>query len=131
MDPAGAFRVVSAANAVLAGELLDGALPVLIVNQFPADVFDDDQYPERPRGSGRRWFLGVLLVMAVGGGLLAWYNAKPETSPVPNLAGMEDGVALNQIAGTFNGVLVQESSEVVPVGVVIRTEWLSVDQVGE
>ena len=35
VDPAGASRVIAAANAVLRGEVLAGALPVLIVNAFP------------------------------------------------------------------------------------------------
>ena len=35
VDQNGALRVVAAANCVLAGEVLAGALPVLIVNQFP------------------------------------------------------------------------------------------------
>lgn len=87
-----------------------------------ANQFDADEYPERKRGGGRRWFIAVLLVMAVGGGALAWFNVRTETSAVPELTGLEDGVALNQIAGTFNGVLVQEPSEVVPVGIVIRTD---------
>lgn len=116
-SPAAVARVAPRASAAPVPEF-----DKTVVNMFPSDAFGDDQYPERPRGAGRRWFLGVLVVMAVGGGVLAWYNAQPETSPVPNLAGMEDGVALNQIAGTFNGVLLQEPSEVVPVGVVIRTD---------
>ncbi len=93
------------------------------VHEFADDAFEaDEAFPERTRGKGRRWFLAVLLIMAVGGGALAWYTTQPETSTVPNLAGLQDGVALNQIAGTFKGVLVQESSEVIEVGVVIRTD---------
>jgi len=87
-----------------------------------SEPFDVDDYPERTRGKGRRWFVAVLVAMALGGGALAWYNVQPETTAVPELAGLEDGVALNQIAGTFNGVLMEEFSEVVPVGIVIRTD---------
>ena len=83
--------------------------------------FDSDDYAEPRRRRGFGWVIAVLLVVASAGGALVWYTAKPETSAVPELAGMEDGVALNQIAGTFNGVLVEEPSEVVPVGIVIRT----------
>lgn len=92
------------------------------VNQFAPNAFEVDEYPERTRGGGRRWFLGVLVAMVIGGGALAWYTVQPETSTVPELAGLEDGVALNQIAGTFNGVPVQESSEVIAEGIVIRTD---------
>ena len=84
--------------------------------------FDSDEYAEPRRRRGFGWVIAALLVVASAGGALFWYTAKPETSAVPELAGMEDGVALNQIAGTFNGVLVEEPSEVVPVGIVIRTD---------
>ena len=36
VSPEGALRVVEAANEVLEGRVLAGALPVLVVNQFPA-----------------------------------------------------------------------------------------------
>jgi len=36
VDEGAALRVIAAANAVLAGEALAGALPVLVVNRFPA-----------------------------------------------------------------------------------------------
>jgi len=84
--------------------------------------FDSDAYAEPKRRRGFGWVIGVLLVMALAGGAFAWYSKHPATSAVPALAGMEDGVALNQIAGTFNAVLLEESSEVVPVGIVIRTD---------
>jgi nicotinamidase-related amidase len=38
VDRDGSFRVLAAANEVLAGKALAGALPVLIVNQFPASA---------------------------------------------------------------------------------------------
>ena len=108
-------------------EVAPAALDRTVVNRFPAGSFEGDGYGDeqgspRTRGTGWRWAVGLLLVAALGGGALAWYSAQPETSAVPNLAGLEDGVALNQIAGTFNGVLLEEPSEVVPVGVVIRTD---------
>ncbi|MEQ1872921.1 MAG: PASTA domain-containing protein [Ilumatobacteraceae bacterium] len=98
------------------------ALEKTTVNQFAQNAFEVDENPESTRGGGRRWFLGVLVAMIVGGGALAWYTVQPETSTVPELAGLEDGVALNQIAGTFNGIPVQEPSEVIAEGIVIRTD---------
>lgn len=92
------------------------------VNQFASDEFAVEEMVEPARPRGRRWFLAALIAVALGGGALAWYTAQPATAAVPELAGMEDGMALNQIAGTFNGIIVEESSEVVPVGVVIRTD---------
>ena len=90
----------------------------------PDDDFDPaDEFPEQPPtvGSGRRWFLAVLVVMAVGGGVLAWYSTRPETSVVPDLAGLRQGAALNQI-GPFEAMITEEASETVEAGVVIRTE---------
>lgn len=92
-------------------------------NADPDDYDPDDEFPERPAPStgGRRWFLAALLVMAVGGGVLAWYNSQPETSDVPNLAGTTQFEALN-LLGPFESVIVEEASEEVPAFSVIRTE---------
>ena len=82
-----------------------------------------DEFPERPAPSGnRRWFIVALLVMAALGGTLAWYNSRPEQRTVPALAGLDQGVALNSIAGDFIGVIAQEASEKVAMGTVIRTQ---------
>ena len=82
-----------------------------------------DEFPERPqpKSGGRRWFLAVLVAMAVGGGVLAWQNSRPETSAIPNLAGMRQGVAINEL-GPFEFVPNEEFSETVEAGSVIRTE---------
>lgn len=96
----------------------------ILPSQGSADPDDyDDNYPYGTApGNGRRWFLVALVVMALGGGVLAWYNAQPKTSTVPELVGLEEGIALNQVSGTFVGVVVEEASESIPVGVVIRTD---------
>ncbi len=91
----------------------------------PADDFDPrDEFPEHPPAPGhtRRWLILALLLLACAGGALAWYNSRPEMRTVPALAGMEEGVALNAIAGDFQGVLAQESSETVDAGHIIRTD---------
>lgn len=81
-----------------------------------------DEFPEHPPavGGGRRWFLALLAVLAVGGGVLAWHNTRPETSTVADLTGMRQGAALNQI-GPFEGAIEEEASETVESGVVVRT----------
>ena len=82
-----------------------------------------DEFPEHPPavGGGRRWFIALLVVLAVGGGVLAWHNTRPETSSVPDLTGIRQGEALNQI-GPFKGAIEEEASETVEAGVVVRTE---------
>lgn len=83
-----------------------------------------DEFPEHPPTPGRfrRWLILLLVLLAIAGGVLAWYNARPEMRTVPPLANMEQGVALNAVAGDFQGVLAQESSETVAAGHVIRTD---------
>lgn len=102
-----------------------------VVPPSPATPGDDDfdprdEFPEHPPtpGTTRKWFILLLLLLAVAGGALAWYNSRPEMRTVPELAGMEEGVALNAIAGDFQGVLAQESSEDVDAGSIIRTDPL-------
>ncbi|MEN9645096.1 MAG: hypothetical protein RL238_1765 [Actinomycetota bacterium] len=91
----------------------------------PDDDLDPrDEFPEAPPAPGRtrKRLVALLLLLAVAGGALAWYNARPEMRTVPELAGMEEGVALNAVAGDFEGVVAQESSEDVDAGLVIRTD---------
>jgi serine/threonine-protein kinase len=92
--------------------------------ELDPDYDPRDEFPEeRPAPSGsKKWIIAVLVIMALAGGALAWYRAKPEQRVVPALAGMQQGVALNAIAGDFKGTTAQEPSETVSVGVVIRTE---------
>jgi beta-lactam-binding protein with PASTA domain len=98
--------------------------PVVPAEPGVDDVFDPaDEFPEHAPsvGGSRRWFLALLVVMAVGGGVLAWYNTRPETSVVPELAGLRQGAALNQL-GPFEATIIEEASETVEPGVVIRSE---------
>ena len=46
----------------------------------------------------------------------------PDMATVPNLAGLEQGVALNALAGDFQGVVESEPSDDVALGLVIRTD---------
>ena len=116
--------------APLAGAPTSAAVPPPpVAVPAPAVPADDDfdprdEFPEQPPAPGhtRRWVVLGLLLLAVAGGALAWYNSRPEMRTVPALAGMEEGVALNAIAGDFLGVLAQESSETVAAGHVIRTD---------
>ena len=126
--PAASMPASAAPLVVAASDLVPAAYEkTTVTRQIDSDIpnrnpFDSDEYVEPKRRRGFGWLIAVLLVLALAGGAFAWYSGQHETSAVPELAGMEDGVALNQIAGTFNGVLLEESSEVVPAGIVIRTD---------
>ena len=82
-----------------------------------------DEFPDPPPAAGpsRRWFIALLAVLAVAGGLLAWYNTRPDELLVPEVTGMEADAARNVLAD-FTVVAVEEASESVPVGQVIRTD---------
>jgi serine/threonine-protein kinase len=104
---------------VAATQLTPAVDPELDPDYDPRDEFPE----ERPQPSGgKKWIIAVLVIMALAGGALAWYRAQPEQRVVPTLAGMQEGVALNAIAGDFKATTSQEPSEAVAVGVVIRTE---------
>ena len=100
-----------------------GVMTTTSVDAVDPDFDPRDEFPEPPAppSTGRRWLIAVLLVMALAGGALAWYYAQPQTRTVPDVVGMEQGVALNAIAGDFKGTTAQEASETVGVGLVIRT----------
>jgi serine/threonine-protein kinase len=91
--------------------------------ELDPDYDPRDEFPEAPPqpNGGKKWIIAVLVLMAVAGGALAWYRSQPEQRVVPTLAGMQEGVALNAIAGDFKATTAQEPSETVTVGVVIRT----------
>ncbi len=109
----------TAAEAIHAATEARPVVPELVEEEFdPADEF-----PEHPPavGGGRRWFLALLALLALAGGVLAWQNTRPDVSAVPDLTGMRQGEALNQI-GPFKGAIEEEASETVEAGVVVRTD---------
>jgi serine/threonine-protein kinase len=88
------------------------------------DLDPADEFPDAPPAPGRtrKWFIALLFLMAAAGGVLAWYTTRPEMRTVPDLSGVELGVALNTIAGDFTGLSTAEPSETIESGMVIRTD---------
>jgi serine/threonine-protein kinase len=82
------------------------------------DIGDD--LPEAQRS--RRWLFAAAAAVAIAAVGVGWYTTRPDRIPVPALVGMEEGVALNAIAGKFESVVQQEASDDVSVGSVIRTD---------
>ncbi len=93
-------------------------------SELDDDVRPGDEFPDHPAatGTGRRWFLAVLAVMAVAGGALAWWSAQPEEKQVPDLVGLDVAQAGNLLTGDFAVEQIDEASETDPIGVVIRTD---------
>lgn len=95
-----------------------------VASELDDDVRPGDEFPDHPAptGTGRRWFLAVLAVMAVAGGALAWWSAQPEEKQVPDLIGLDVAQAGNLLTGDFAVEQIDEASETEPIGVVIRTD---------
>lgn len=86
---------------------------------------------EQPDGSGaltapprfsRRSVLSIVVAAALVVGGLTWWISRPSYHTVPGLAGFDKGVALNVVAGNFTATIVEEASDEVAVGIVIRTD---------
>lgn len=90
--------------------------------------YDDDTYDDvRPRRSGLRWVIGLLLAVLVGAAGFAgwWLAAGPGTySPTPDIVGQsfdqasavlaEQGLALQSVA--------EDYSETIPAGSILSTD---------
>jgi serine/threonine-protein kinase len=64
--------------------------------------------------------VAVLLALVLA---LVWVVTRPDTSQVPNLAGLTEAEALNQVAGRgWSTIVTREASDTVPTGQVIRTQ---------
>jgi serine/threonine-protein kinase len=84
--------------------------------------FDDEPREHRRRG---RWLIPIVLLLAAIAGGVAYFATRDRTHTytVPQLAGLTEAEALNQISGfDWDTVVTREASNEVPQGVVIRTE---------
>lgn len=112
-----------------AGPLSAVAVPSVTPITTDLDPADDFPEPVESSSSGRRWIIAVLVLLAVAGGVLAWFSTRPQHRTVPAVAAMAEGEALNQLAGDFNATVTQEASDTVAAGKVIRTDPASGTQV--
>lgn len=81
---------------------------------------DDDA--DRPRRRGRKWIVLLLVLLLGVGGAAAWWVNRPVMRTVPDLIGLEKGVALNEIAGDFNPIEVPQADDDVEAGLIIGTD---------
>jgi serine/threonine-protein kinase len=79
----------------------------------------------RERRSRRKLLavVAIVLVAAAAGGALAWFVGRDTSHTVPDVVGLAQGEALNEVSELgWNVVIAEEPSDTVPVGDVIRTE---------
>jgi len=84
--------------------------------------FDDEPQEHRHRG---RWLIPIVLLLAAIAGGVAYFATRDRTHTyqVPQLAGLTEAEALNQISGfDWDTVVTREASDEVAQGVVIRSE---------
>ena len=79
--------------------------------------------PAKPRGGGSKALLIIALVVLLAGGTLVWWAAVGRWTHVPVVAGSTETDARNTLsAQSLTMTTMQDHSETVPVGAVIRTQ---------
>ena len=92
------------------------------VRRPPVEPVEDE--PARRR-HWIAWLLAVLLVFGAAGAGAAYFVTRDQTNTyqVPHLVGLSESEALNQISGfDWETAVTREASDLVPTGVVIRTQ---------
>ena len=82
-----------------------------------------DEAPPRRRWIA--WMIPLILVIAAAAGGVAYFVTRDQTQTyqVPQLVGLTEAEALNQISSfNWEPVVTREASDTVPTGVVIRTQ---------
>ncbi len=82
------------------------------------------QEPRRRRG-WFKWVFPVVLLLAAAAGGIGYVVTRDQTRTyqVPNLVGLAEAEALNQISGfDWDTVVTREASDDIPAGIVIRTQ---------
>jgi beta-lactam-binding protein with PASTA domain len=86
----------------------------------------DQSVPILRERRSRRKLLAVVAIVVVAlaaGGALAWFLGRDTAHTVPDVVGLAQGEALNEVSEFgWNVVITEEPSDTVPVGDVIRTE---------
>jgi serine/threonine-protein kinase len=102
--------------------------PVSIDADALAALAAEDPTSQAPRPKKRRWGLRIgvaLLVVALlgGGGTIAWFTVLNPKNPVPQLAGLTEAAARNQVSRYGWGITVKkERNDTIAAGQIIRTD---------
>ncbi|HZX55868.1 MAG TPA: PASTA domain-containing protein [Ilumatobacteraceae bacterium] len=94
------------------------------MNGRSPSAVDVEEAPQERRHRAR-WLIPIVLVLLAIAGGVAYVATRDRTHTyqVPHLAGLTEAEALNQISGfNWDTVVTHEPSEVVPQGVVLRTQ---------
>jgi eukaryotic-like serine/threonine-protein kinase len=86
---------------------------------------EDAAAPPRRRRRWIAWMVPLLLVLAAGAGGVAYFVTRDQTHTyvVPDLVGLTEAEALNQVSGfNWDTVVTREASDEVATGIVIRTQ---------
>lgn len=85
-------------------------------------------YPPAATARRRRrrrwpWIVATLALLFAAGAAVTYFVTKTSSHEVPNLVGVDQDAALNQISAfKWSPLITREASETVPLGQVIRTE---------
>jgi serine/threonine-protein kinase len=126
----------SAASPGQAGQLpQDDRVPTSAAALVPPPPQPDHSAPIlREKRSRRKLFavLAVVILAAGVGGSIAWWSLRDQSHIVPDLVGIEQGEAVNQVSAFgWTVTVIDEASDTVAAGNVIRTDPVAGAKLGD
>ena len=106
----------------------EGTGPTVVDADMLLALNAEDPTEQAPRPKKRRWGVRivaaiVVLALLAGGGVVAWNTVLNPSNPVPELVGLTEGEARNQVSRYgWKVVIRKDRSDEVQTGQVIRTD---------